>query len=253
MKEKNDIKRIKREFGLSSLSVNNKSTVYVLTFIITIMGLISYHSMPKESFPEIVIPEIYIGTSYPGNSPIDIENLITRPIEKELNTVSGVDKISSTSIQDYSTIIAKFNTDISVEEALRKVKDAVDKSKKDLPTDLDQEPNIFELNFSEFPIMNINLSGDFSMEKLKDYAEMLEDKIEKLPEISKVDIRGSMDKEVKVDVDIHKMEALKISFNDIAGAISSENRIFMVLKCIAKAILRIMDETTMPPLPPKFL
>ena len=108
MEGKNDTKRITRNFGLSSLSVNNKSTVYVLTFIITIMGLISYNSMPKESFPEIVIPEIYIGTSYPGNSPIDIENLVTRPIEKELNTVSGVDKISSTSIQDYSTIIAKF-------------------------------------------------------------------------------------------------------------------------------------------------
>ena len=224
MKGKNDTKRIARNFGLSSLSVNNKSTVYVLTFIITIMGLISYNSMPKESFPEIVIPEIYIGTSYRGNSPIDIENLVTRPIEKELNTVSGIDKILSTSIQDYSTIIAKFNTDISVEEALRKVKDAVDKSKKELPTDLDQEPNIFELNFSEFPIMNINLSGDFSMEKLKDYAETLEDKIEKLPEISKVDIRGSMDKEVKIDVDIHKMEALKISFNNIAGAISAENQ-----------------------------
>ena len=224
MANKKIAKNIKREFGLSSLSINNKSTVFVLTFIITVMGFISYNSMPKESFPEIVVPEIYIGTSYPGNSPVDIENLVTRPMEKELNTLSGIDKITSTSIQDYSTIIAKFNTDVTVEEALRKVKDAVDKSKKDLPSDLDQDPNIFELNFSEFPIMNINLSGDFSMEKLKDYAETLEDKIEKLPEISKVDIRGSMDKEVKVDVDIHKMEALKISFNDIAGAISSENQ-----------------------------
>lgn len=222
--EKSQNKKIKKEFALSSLSVDNKSTVFVLTFIIFIMGLLSYISMPKESFPEIVIAEIYVGTPYPGNSPLDIENLVTRPIEKELNTVTGIDKITSTSMQDYSTIVIKFESDVEVEEALRKVKDAVDKAKKDLPTDLDKEPNIFELNFSEFPIMNINLSGDYSMDKLKEYAEYLEDKIEKLPEISKVDIRGVMDKEVKIDVDVHKMESLKISFKNIADAIASENR-----------------------------
>ncbi|MCH8319084.1 MAG: efflux RND transporter permease subunit, partial [Bacteroidetes bacterium] len=215
---------VKKEFGLSSLSVNNKSTVFVLTIIIFIMGLLSYISMPKENFPEIVIAEIYVGTPYPGNSPLDIENLVTRPIEKELNTVTGVDKITSTSMQDYSTIVVKFESDVEVEEALRKVKDAVDKAKKDLPTDLDTEPNIFELNFSEFPIMNINLSGDYSMDKLKEYAEYLEDEIEKLPEISKVDIRGVMDKEVKIDVDVHKMESLKINFKNIADAIAGENR-----------------------------
>ncbi|MBN4065986.1 efflux RND transporter permease subunit [Candidatus Amoebophilus asiaticus] len=224
MPEKKGNKKVKKEFGLSSLSVDNKSTVFVLTIIIFIMGLFSYNSMPKENFPEIVIAEIYIGISYPGNSPLDIENLITRPIEKELNTITGVDKINSTSIQDYSTIVIKFESDVAVEEALRKVKDAVDKAKKDLPSDLDQEPNIFELNFSDFPIMNINLSGDYSMDKLREYGEYLEDEIEKLHEISKVDIRGIMEKEVKIDVDVHKMEALEINFNNIANAIASENR-----------------------------
>ena len=217
-------KKVNREFGLTSKSVENKTTVFVIIFIILIMGIRSYVSMPKESFPEVVMAEIYIGTPYPGNSPLDIENLVTRPIEKELNSISGVDKITSTSIQDYSTIVVKFQSDVEVEEALRKVKDAVDKAKKDLPTDLDQEPNVFELNFSEFPVMNINLSGDFTMDQLKEYAEYLEDEIEKLPEISKVDIRGSREREVKIDVDVHKMEALQISFNDIAGAISNENK-----------------------------
>src|SRR3990167_1859557 len=215
---------IENQFGLSSLSVDNKATVFVLTIIVAILGMIAYSSMPKESFPEIIIAEIYIGTPHPGNSPADMENLITRPIEKQLKTIAGVDKITSTSIQDYSNIVVKFNTDVPVEEALRKVKDAVDKSKKDLPTDLLQDPNIFELNFSEFPIMNINLSGDFDIDKLKKYGEYLEDEIEKLPEISRVDIRGAMEKEVKVEVDIHKMESLQLGFNDIAGAIVNENR-----------------------------
>jgi len=215
---------IKREFPLSSWAVNNKSSVYVIIFIITVMGIGAYISMPRESFPEVVLAEIYVGTPYPGNSPKDVENLITRPMEKEIKTISGIDKITSTSIQDYSTIVAKFSNDIEVEEALRKVKDAVDRAKKDLPTDLDQEPNIFEMNFSEFPIMSINLSGDYTEDKLKSYAEYLENEIEKLPEISKVDIRGSRTREVKIDVDVHKMASLEISFNDIAGAVANENR-----------------------------
>jgi multidrug efflux pump len=217
-------KQTKREFGPSSLAVSNRTTVFVLAFIIMVLGFTAYRSMPRESFPEVVMPEIYIGTPYPGNSPKDIESLVTRPIEKEIKTITGVDKVTSTSIQDYSTIVVKFSSTVEVEEALRKVKDAVDRSKKYLPKDLDQDPNIFELNFSEFPIMNINLSGDFSMDKLKEYAEYLEDEIEKLEEISKVEIRGSREREVKVDVDIHKMEALEVSFNDIAGAINSENQ-----------------------------
>ncbi len=217
-------KKVIREFGLSSLAINNRTTVYVLLFIILLFGSMAYTSMPRESFPEVVMPEIYVGTPYPGNSPVDIENLVTRPIEKEINTISEVDKITSTSIQDYSTIVVKFLNDIEVEDALRKVKDAVDKAKSELPTDLDQESNIFEMNFSEFPIMNINLSGDYNMDKLKEYGEYLEDEIENLDEISKVDIRGAREREVKVDINVHKMEALKISFNDIANAIASENK-----------------------------
>src|SRR5690606_15751559 len=131
--------------------------------------------LPKDSYPEIKQPVVYIGTPYPGNSPIDMENLVTREIEKEINTISEVDNIKSTSVQDYSTIIVEFNTDTPVEEALTKVKDAVDRAKPELPDDLPSDPNVFELNFSEFPIMNINLSGNYPLEQLKRYAEYLED------------------------------------------------------------------------------
>lgn len=215
-----------KEFGLSSLSVGNRTTVLVLAVIIFLGGIAAYNSMPKENFPDVVTPEIYVGTAYPGNSPLDIEKLITRPFEKELNAITGVDEINSTSIQGYSTIQIKFNYDVTPEEALRKVKDKIDiaKSDNDFPKDLPADPNIFELNFSELiPIMNINLSGDYSIDQLKQYAEYLEDRIEDLSEITKVEIRGVMDKEVKVDLDILAMEAMQINFDDVSNAISSEN------------------------------
>ncbi|MCB0497746.1 MAG: efflux RND transporter permease subunit [Cyclobacteriaceae bacterium] len=216
-------KIIDKEFKLTTWAVNNTTTVLFLTFIIVIMGVGTYIELPKENFPEIKIPKVYVGTTYLGNSPKDIENLITRPLEKEINTISSVDNIQSTSIQDYSTIVVEFTTDTDVEDALTKVKDAVDKAKADLPNDLDQDPNIFELDVNEFPILNINLSGNYSVDQLKDYAEYLEDEIEKLPEISKAEIRGVDDKEVKVKADPFKMEAMDISFSDIENAISSEN------------------------------
>jgi multidrug efflux pump subunit AcrB len=215
-----------KEFKLSSLSIDNKNTVFILTIIILISGTLSYISMPRESFPEVVVPEIYIGTPYPGNSPLDIEKLITRPLEKEINSISGVDKITSTSIQGYSTIVVRFDFDITPDEALRKVKDKVDvaKADPDFPKDLPADPNVFELNISELmPIMNINLSGNFSLDQLKDYAEYLEDEIEDLPEISTVDIRGIQDKEVKILLDPYRMEATQISLYDVYTAVSDEN------------------------------
>lgn len=188
-------------------------------------GLGSYLTMPKENFPELVFPEIYIGTPYPGYSPADIEDLITKPLEKEINTVAGVDEITSTSIQGYSTIKVTFDTDVEIEDALIKIKDAVDRARgdKDFPDDLPAEPNVFEVNASEFPIMNINLSGDFSLDELKKYGEYLEDEIENLPQISKVDIRGVQEKEVKIEVDIYQMEAREVSFGDVQGAIANSN------------------------------
>ena len=216
----------KRTFGLTTWSIENRVTVFVLIGIISIAGLYSYLTVPKESFPEVVIPQVYIGTAYPGNSPTNMEKLITRPLEKEINTITGVDAITSTSVQGYSAIDVKFTFDVEPSEALRKVKDAVDKamSDPDFPDDLPAEPNIFELNFSELlPVMNVNLSGDYPLDELKRYAEQLEESIEALPQVSKVDVRGVMDREVEVEVDYLRAEAMQVSFNDIAGAIAAEN------------------------------
>lgn len=216
-------KKVIREFRLSTFSIKNSTSIIVLIFIILLAGLMSYRAMPKESFPEIVIPTIYVGVSYPGNSPVDMENLITRPIEKEIKEISGISKFYSTSIQDYSTIIAEFEFDVNPAEALTDVKDAVDRAKPELPNDLPTEPNVFELDFTEFPVMNVNLFGDFSYEELKEHAEYLQDEFEKLPEISGADIRGLPEKEVKVHVDLFQLESLEISLDDIEGAIAAEN------------------------------
>ena len=218
--------KVLKEFKLSTWSINNKMTVFVIIGMIFLAGIYSYQSMPREAFPEIVVPEIFVSTAYPGNSAIDIEKLITRPLEKEINGISGVDEITSTSIEGFSSIKVTFDFSVTPTEALRKVKDKVDaaKSDNDFPKDLPADPNVKELNFAELmPIMNINLSGDFSMDELKEYGEYLEDEIEKVPEISKVDIRGIQDKEMEISVDLYKMEISKISFSDIAQAIQNEN------------------------------
>ncbi|NDG51784.1 MAG: efflux RND transporter permease subunit [Flavobacteriia bacterium] len=212
-----------RYFKITNLSLRNKTTVFILTALLTLFGIFSYKSMPKSLYPDIVMPTIMVQTVYPGNSPADIENLITRPLEKEIKSVKGLKKLTSTSVQDNSSVIVEFNTDIELKVALQDVKDAVDKAKSDLPSDLDMDPMVMDIDFSEFPILNINLSGDFSLDELKIHAEYLQDEIEAFSEISKVEITGLLDKEIKVEVDLHRMEMSQVSFRDIEDAIAFEN------------------------------
>ncbi|WP_086047841.1 efflux RND transporter permease subunit [Hugenholtzia roseola] len=212
-----------KTFGLSTFSLSNATSVFILTAIIVVAGLMAYIGMPKEQFPEIKMPTVYVQTVYPGNSPVDIENLISRPIEKELKSLKGVKKITSTSVQDASAIVVEFNEDVQISKAVTDTKDAVDKSKKDLPNDLDTEPTVMELDLSEIPIVEINLSGDFEISKLKEYAEYLQDEMEALPEISEVDITGDLEREIQINANLHEMAARKVAFSDIENAIASEN------------------------------
>ncbi|MFH1297037.1 MAG: efflux RND transporter permease subunit [Bacteroidota bacterium] len=219
---KSDKKKFK-EFFATSWAIDNRASIYVLTIIITLLGLISYFSIPKEQFPEIVIPTIIVSAPYPGTSPEDIENLVTRPIEKEVKSLADVKRITSNSVQDFSTIVVEFNPGLEVAEAKQRVRDAVDKAKPNLPNNLPAEPNIQEVDISEIPIMNINLSGNYDLQRLKKYAEEAQDKIETLPEITRVDIVGALEREIQIDVNMYKMQAASVSFSDIQRAISSEN------------------------------
>jgi multidrug efflux pump subunit AcrB len=213
-----------KEFKPTSWSIDNKTSIYVLAIIISMFGIFSYISIPKEQYPEIVIPQILINTFYPGTSPADIENLITKPIEKNIKSISGVKNITSSSVQDFSTILVEFQSDMEVDEAKQKVKDAVDKTKKDLPmTDIKLGPDVQDIDLSQFPIMYINLSGKFTLDKLKKYAELMQDRIESLKEITRVDIVGALDREIQVNIDMYKLQAASLSFNDVTQLIASEN------------------------------
>lgn len=211
-------------FGLSTMAVNNRKSVFLIAIIILIAGLGAYTGMPKENFPEIQIPEIYVGIAKPGSSPEYMAKKITQSIEKEMGGIKLVDEINSNSIHGFATIRVKFDFKMSVSDALQKVKDAVDKAraKSDFPQ-LPVEPNIFELDPAAMPIMNINLRGS-NASLLKDVAEVLEKKIEELPEISEVDIRGVQEQEMRIDVDPIRSQAVNVSLDDIENAVASEHQ-----------------------------
>jgi multidrug efflux pump len=247
-------KNIKKEFGLSSWAIHNKTTIYMMMAIILFLGISAYFSMPRESFPEIKETKIYISSIFPGNTAEDIEKLITTPLEDKLKTVSNIVEITSTSQEDISMIIVEFDEDIEVEFAKQKVKDEIETetSGEDWPTfnGAKVEPNVFDLSMSEeMPILNINISGDYPVGKLKEYGEYLEDKIENLLEIKQVDIRGAQEREVEVAVDIYKMMAAKVSFNDIIGAINNGNVTMSAGNFIAsgqRRTIRVIGEITAP-------
>ncbi len=213
----------KRTFSLTNLAVDNATTVFLLTIMILIFGLYAYEQVPKEQFPEVSFPQVFVNTPYFGNSAEDIESLITRPLEKELQSVDGLKKITSSSVQDFSVITVEFNSDEDIDEAVRRTKDAVDKAKPELPTDLDTDPTILEINASDFPIVTVNMAGDFPPDELRRYAERMEDELEDIDGISEVDLKGVQEREIEIAVDVRKMESLEIGFQDIENAIGSEN------------------------------
>ncbi|MCG7500362.1 efflux RND transporter permease subunit [Tenacibaculum sp. Mcav3-52] len=250
MTDKKQKKQVDKEFGLSSWAINNKTTIYVMMVMILITGISAFLSMPRENFPEIRETKIYISSLYPGNTAEDIEKLITDPLEDRLKTVSNVVEITSTSQEDYSMVIVEFDENISVDQAKQKVKDEIDQetSGEDWPTfnGAKVEPNVFELSISEeMPILNINISGDYPVDKLKEFGEYLEDEIEDLQEIKKVDIRGAEEKEVEVAVDIYKMMAAQVSFQDVINSINGGNLTMSAGNLIAsgqRRTVRILGE-----------
>lgn len=218
-----------KEFSISSWAIDNKMTVYVVMAIILFLGVYSYYSMPREAFPEIIETKIYVSSVNPGNSAEDVEKFITEPLEEEFKDIAGVKEITSTTLQDYSIIIVEFEENVEIPVAKQSVKDKVDQVKAEttwptLTNGGKVEPSVFDLNFSEeMPILNINLTGDYPVQQLKEYAEYLQDKIELLPQIKEATIRGAEDKEIEIAVDIYKMTASQVSFDNIINAIKGEN------------------------------
>ena len=222
-------KHHQKEFFLSSWAAENRTTVFFLTFIIIILGIFSFFSMPRESFPEVVQNNIYISSVFPGNSAEDVEKLITKELEDKFKNVSGVDKVTSNTFQDYSLIVVEFDSKLSVAEAKQRIKDEVDQAKgdQDWPnTDSGSkvDPNVFDLNISEeMPILNINLKGNYQSFTMKQFAEDLKDDLEDIPQIKEATIVGVDDNEVEVALDLFKMNAAGVSFDQVINAIKNEN------------------------------
>jgi multidrug efflux pump len=214
-----------KHFGPTTWSIKNKTAIYLLMLIVSGWGVFQFVTLPKEQFPDIVIPTIYVSTIYTGNSPKDMENLVTRPIEKQIKSITGakIKKFTSTSQQDYSAIVVEFETDVQTDVALQKVKDAVDKAKQDLPTDLTQEPTALEVSFSDQPIMYVNISGDYDQQRLKKFADDMKDRLEELPQLNRVDIVGAPEREFQINVDNYRMRSSNVTFDDIDNAVKGEN------------------------------
>ena len=248
MSDKN--KHVEKEFGLSTWAINNKTTIYVVMILIFLLGISAFNNMPRENFPEIKDTKIYVNSIFPGNTAEDMEKLITDPLEDVLKTVSGVTKITSTSQENVSMVVVEFDESLTIEQAKQKVKDQVDQkvSGEDWPTfnNAKVEPNVFELVMSEeMPILNINISGDYPVDQLKDFAEYLQDEIEDLSEIKKADIRGAENKEVEVAVDVYKMMASDVNFQDILNAIGGGNATVSAGNIIAsgqRRTIRVLGE-----------
>ena len=193
-----------KEFAATSFAVEHRTSVVVLLAIIAVMGTVAYRTTPKESFPELAVPIIAINTIYPGVSPADVESQVTRVIEEDLSTISDIKELTSTSVEGYSSVVAEFDTSVDLDEALQKVREKVDLAKADLPQDA-EEPSIVEFNFSEIPVLQVNLSGEYGLVRLKEIAEDLQDRLETLPAVLRADLRGGLEREVKVDVDLSSM------------------------------------------------
>lgn len=257
MSEKKSSKKknqVDKEFGLSSWAIDNPTVIYVIMALLLVMGGIAYYVMPRESFPEINETKIYISAPYPGNTAEDVEKLITDPLEDRLKNISGVTEITSTSQENYALITIEFEDDISVESAKQEVKDEVDseKANEDWPTSngVKVEPNVFDLSLSEEqPILNVNIQGNYQVQQLKSYGEYLQDEIEDLPEIKEVSIRGAQDKEVEVAVDVTKMNAAQVSFDDILNTIRNGNMTMAAGNLITsgqRRTIRILGEIEKP-------
>lgn len=212
-----------KTLGFTNWCVENRTAIYIFTFLITLGGLFVYNNLPKEQFPDIKIPTVIIQTVYFGTAPADIENTVNKPIEKQIKSITGVKRLKSNALQDFSLITVEFNPDVNVAEALQRVRDAIDKARRDLPQKLDSGPTAQDVNFSEFPIMNINLAGNFSLNQLKEYAEDMQDAIEAMPEISRVDIVGALKREIQINVDLARMQSTGMTYFDIQQAVQGEN------------------------------
>jgi len=177
----------------------------------------------REIFPNVDFDMVSITTAYPGATPLDVEKLITVPIEKELKEVDGIKEIKSSSSSGASFITIKLDPDErDKKKVVNDIKSAVDRV-KDLPKDIYEDPVVIEISTRQYPIIEVSLSGEISERKLQYYADGLEDELEDIDGVAKIQKSGYRDREIQVIVDPEKMHERYVSFDEIETALSSRN------------------------------
>ena len=207
---------------MTKFALKNMSVIFMLMFAVAIFGTVSYFSIPREMTPDITIPVIVVSTVYPGVSPADIETLITDPLEKKLKGLSDLESIKSSSGESFSSIVLEFDTKVDIDTALQKVRDKVASAKSEMPADA-KDSEIQEISFSDFPIMVVNISGPFGLVELKQMAETLQDDLEGIDGVLRVDLSGGRENEVQLLVDAKRLKAFGLTFDDVARTLKSEN------------------------------
>lgn len=202
--------------------VKKASMVFTFSLLIVITGILSYINLPRESSPEIKQPYVFINTAYPGVSASDVENLVTRVIEDEINGVDGLEEISSSSQQGLSFIFTKFVSDITVETALRRVQQRVDRARPLLPADV-EEPSVQELSSSSFPMLIISMSHKDGLNVIDKAAENLQEDLKRVQGILDVEIAGNQEKEVIIELDPINLDFYKVSIDDVTSAVQAAN------------------------------
>ncbi|MBD3346507.1 MAG: MMPL family transporter, partial [Chitinivibrionales bacterium] len=204
------------------LSVNKRIAVFTMALLILTMGLISYMGLPRESTPEIKQPYIFVTTVYPGVGAKDVETLVTRPIEQEIDGIEGIKEITSSTQQSLSMIIIEFTSDVEVETALRRVKDRVDIAESELP-DAVEDPLVKEFSSSTWPILVVALTNPNGLEYLENTAEELQDELERIPGVLEAEISGLRERELRIELDPAKLNRYGFGMGDIQQAIQGAN------------------------------
>ena len=208
--------------SLVDLALRYRFTVFFLLAAVMITGSISYITLPRESSPDVSIPLIIVYTLYPGASPEDVESQLSRPLERELQGVEGLKKLTSASQESASVVTVEFISGTNIDDAMQKVRDRVDRAKPDLPEEA-EDPVLQEVNFSDFPVVQVNLAGDVGPVVLKRLAEELQDRLEALPGVLRAGVVGGVEREVQVQVDPERLRLYDLSLQDVVDAVEREN------------------------------
>ena len=208
---------------VNELAQKRPAAVLSLLVVLVIIGTYCYLTLPRESFPDITIPYVFVTTTYEGVAPEDMEKLITIPVERKIKGISDLEEIRSTSAEGISTVAVKFLPGVNIDDALQKVRDKVDQAKQDLPQDMPDDPVIQEVNFSDIPVLRVVLSGPFSLRRLQNFADDLKDRIESIPGVLSARMTGGLDREIHVELDLDRVGAYNVPFTSLISAVTRSN------------------------------